>query len=149
MQALAFWLERRPLLGHDVFARGRPEMLGVSAAAGPALDVVEFLWASLALFDEAPTANTAPVYRPVRFYPYAVAEARARILARLAAMPAGVGLEALLPEPDDPAAPAPHAALRRRSGWASTLVASLELAKQGEVVLGQRSDFQTIHVART
>ena len=34
MQALAGWLERRPQLGHDVFARGRPEVFGVSVEAG-------------------------------------------------------------------------------------------------------------------
>jgi segregation and condensation protein A len=30
MQALAGWLERRPQPGHDVFARGRPELFGIS-----------------------------------------------------------------------------------------------------------------------
>ena len=38
-------------------------------------------------------------------------------------------------------------ALRQRSGWSSTLIASLELDKQGEVVLGQEEDFETIHIA--
>jgi hypothetical protein len=37
--------------------------------------------------------------------------------------------------------------LRLRSGWASTLIAGLELAKMGEVVLGQGGDFETIHVS--
>ena len=35
----------------------------------------------------------------------------------------------------------------RRSGWAATFMAGLELARQGEVVLGQGEDFETIHVA--
>ena len=55
MRALAGWLEQLPQLGHDVFARGRPpsraqspEIFGVSVEASQALDVVEFLWASLA-----------------------------------------------------------------------------------------------------
>ena len=52
MQALAGWLERRPQLGHDVFGRGQPELFGVSVEAGQAVDVVEFLWASLVLFDD-------------------------------------------------------------------------------------------------
>jgi segregation and condensation protein A len=43
MQALAGWLDRRPQLGHDVFARGRPEVFGVSVEAGSAIDVVAFL----------------------------------------------------------------------------------------------------------
>jgi hypothetical protein len=37
------WLERRPHLGRDVFARGRPELFGVSVEAGQVIDVLEFL----------------------------------------------------------------------------------------------------------
>jgi hypothetical protein len=63
-QALAGWLERRPQLGHDVFGRGQPEIFGVSVAAGQAVDVVEFLWASLALFDDdTAAADTATATR--------------------------------------------------------------------------------------
>jgi hypothetical protein len=81
MQALAGWLERRPQLGHDVFVRGRPEVLGVSVEAGQAIDVVEFLWASLALFDDGTAAaDTATVYQARPFELYQVAEARERIL---------------------------------------------------------------------
>ena len=36
--------------------------------------------------------------------------------------------------------------LRRRSDWSRTLIAGLELAKQGEVVLGQGEDFQPIYL---
>jgi hypothetical protein len=64
MQALAGWLERRPQLGRDVFARGRPEVFGVSVETTEVVDVVEFLWASLALFDDAPVPDTVNVYRP-------------------------------------------------------------------------------------
>ena len=38
------------------------------------------------------------------------------------------------------------ARVRRRSAWSSTLVASLELARQGKVVLEQVADLQPIHV---
>ena len=149
MQALAVWLERRPQLGHDVFARGQPEVLGVSIAAAPALDVIEFLWASLALFDDdAAEPDTATVYRPVPLDLYAVADARDRILRRLAETPDGATLDRLLPDPDAMAEPTPRSALRRRSAWSSTFVASLELARQGDVVLGQGGDFQSIHVTR-
>ena len=94
MQALAGWLERRPQLGHDVFARGRPEMFGVSVEAGPAIDVVEFLWASLALFDDdTAAADTATVYQARPFELYQVEEARDRILRRLTETPEGAPLE--------------------------------------------------------
>ena len=146
-QALAGWLERRPQLGRDGFVRGRAEVLGLSVDAAQAIDAVEFLWASLALFDDAEVADTAPVYRPLTFHLHTVAAARERILRRLAAAPDGVWLDRLLPDPEA-ASPSPHVRLRQRSALASTLVASLELTKQGAVVLGQAEAFQAIHVAR-
>jgi segregation and condensation protein A len=144
MQALAGWLERRPQLGRDRFARGRPEIFGVAAEAGQAIDVVEFLWASMALFDDADAPETETTYQP-RLFPelYAVAEARARILQRLAELPDGGPLAALLPETG-----LTGSDLRRRSAWSSTLAASLELAKQGDVLLAQEAGFQPIHVGR-
>jgi segregation and condensation protein A len=144
MQALAGWLERRPQLSRDVFARGQPEIFGVAVEAGQAIDVVEFLWASMALFDDAAAPETETVYEP-RLFPelYPVAAARARILQRLAELPDGGPLAALLPETG-----ATGSDLRRRSAWSSTLAAGLELAKQGDVVLAQDGGFQPIHVAR-
>jgi len=147
MQALAFRLEHRPQLGRDVFARGRPEVFGVSVEAGNAIDVVEFLWASMALFDDAAAPDTGSVYRPLHFDLYAVAEARNRILRLLGETPDGVPLERLLPDPEALSECAPRSAVRRRSAWSSTLIASLELARQGDVMLGQDADFQPIHVA--
>jgi segregation and condensation protein A len=122
-------------------------MFGVSVEAGPAIDVVEFLWASLALFDDEAPADTATVYRPAPLALHTVAQARARILRRLADKPEGVALDQLLPD-EVPDADEPSRRTRlRRSGWAATFVAGLELAKQGEVVLGQGEDFEPIHVA--
>jgi segregation and condensation protein A len=147
VQALAFWLEQRPQLGHDLFARGRPEMFGVSVEAGPAIDMTEFLWASLALFDDEAPPDTTMAYRPAPLRLHTVAEARARILRRLEEQPEGVALDQLLPdEALDVGEPSRRARLQR-SGLAATLVAGLELAKQGEVVLGQGGDFEPIHVA--
>jgi hypothetical protein len=85
------------------------------------------------------------IYQP-RLFPgfYAVAEARARILQRLAELPDGGSLAALLPETGG----ATRSELRRRSAWSSTLAASLESAKQGDVKLARDADFQPIHVAR-
>jgi segregation and condensation protein A len=148
IQVLAGWLERRPQLGHDVFGRGQPEIFGVSVAAGQAVDVVEFLWASLALFDDdtAP-AETATVYQARPFELYQVAEARERILRRLAEAPEGALLERFLPDPAGISESEAREKLRLRSAWSSTFIAGLELAKQGEVVLGQGEDFEAIHVA--
>ena len=147
VKALAGWLERRPQLGHDVFARGAPEIFGLSVEAGQAVDVIEFLWASLALFDAPDQPNTATVYRPRPFEPYPVAEARERILRRLAEIPEGAPLDRFLPDLPDIELGDGWTNMRLRSGWASTLMAGLELAKMGDVVLRQGADLEVIHVA--
>jgi segregation and condensation protein A len=146
-QALALWLERRPQLGRDVFPRGRPEIPGVAVDAAPAIDVIEFLWASMALFDDAPAAETAAVYRPPLLDLSTVAEARARILQRLSENPEGGPLDRFLPEMSEDAQSEACRKLRRRSAWSSTFVASLELAKQGEAALTQEEAFSAIHVS--
>jgi len=147
VQALAAWLGRRPQLGLEVFARGRPEPLGLLTETRHQVDVIEFLWASLALFDEdGAGAETASRYQPRQWDLHPVPEARDRILQLLAEAGEARALDALLP-----AAPVqgsvPETALRRRSGWTSIFVASLELAKQGEVMLEQDQAFGPIHVS--
>jgi segregation and condensation protein A len=154
IQALALWLEQRPQLGHDVFARGRPpsraqspELFGVSAEAGPAIDVVEFLWASLALFDDEEPPDTATLYRSAPLALHTVAQARERILRRLKEQPEGVALDQLLPDQSPDAGEPSRRVLLQRSGWAATFVAGLELARQGTVAMEQGDDFEPIHVA--
>lgn len=146
-QALADWLEHRSQLGRDVFARGQPELRGTAFEPAHQVDVIAFLWASLALFDDDPAADTAAVYRPLLPEVHDVAAARERILRLLAAAPDGAPLERLLPAPPDRAETEAQRMLRRRSAWASTLVAGLELARQGEVVLAQGEAFHTIQVS--
>jgi segregation and condensation protein A len=136
-QALTFWPEQRPQLGHDVFARSQPEMLGVSVEAGPAIDVTEFLWASLALFDDEAPSDTATAYRPAPLALHTVAQARERILRRLSEQPDGASLDELLPEDSPDTGDGTSRTLRRRSGWATTFVAGLELAKQGRWCWGR------------
>lgn len=146
VQALAAWLEQRPQLGHDVFARGRPEWVGTLDGTEHQIDVVEFLWASMALFDaDLPAAETAARYHPAWLDLHGVADARERVRRLIAGLPEGAALTQLLPLPTPGAAPS---ALKKRSAWASTFVASLELAKQGVVQLHQESGFAPIHVVR-
>jgi hypothetical protein len=47
-----------------VFARGQPELLGTVLEPAQQADVIEFLWPSLALFDDDAAPDTASVYRP-------------------------------------------------------------------------------------
>ena len=147
MQALARWLDGRPQRGRDVFARGLPEEFAAAIGAEPDVDVVGFLWASLALFDEAEDAvDTAEVYRPRNWY--SVLEARARILALLAQAPEGGRLEQFLPDVAEAAMTGEEIRSRVRRGlaWGCTFVASLELAKQGDLTLAQEGLFAPIHV---
>jgi segregation and condensation protein A len=160
MQTLARWLDDRLQLGRDVFARGHPEDFAAAFVAEPdrgsiehvrwgPVDVIEFLWASLALFDEVDEAvDTAGVYQPRRRHWYSVLEARARILALLAQAPEGGRLEQFLPDVAEAAMTGEEIRSRVRRGlaWGCTFVASLELAKQGDLSLAQEGLFAPIHV---
>ena len=166
VQALAGWLDARPRLGRDVFARGAPEIPEALRPGEPELDVVAFLWACVDLFDaDTPTPDTAERYTPAtRAELHSVSDAIARIRRRLADAPDGRTLDRLLPEAAPAAAatsahvigsttlsgeevPSPNATLRRRSAWSSTFVAGLELARRGEVALAQEAPFSAVRVA--
>src|SRR5271169_2765748 len=115
-QALARWLENRPQLGRDVFARGQPELFGSAVEVQHAVDVIEFLWASMARFDDGmEEPDTAPVYRPRRLDLHAVDDARERILRLLAETPDGAPMDHFVPAASGETVVAP--ALRRRSAW--------------------------------
>lgn len=150
MQALARWLEDRPQLGRDVFARGQPEDVAAAIGGAHPVDVVGFLWASLVLFDDADDAvDIASAYRPRPPALYSIPEACARILRLLAAAPEGGRFEQFLPEVPKAAAAGGDARTSdlRRSAWGSTFIASLELAKQGALTLAQEGLFTPIHVS--
>ncbi len=146
VRAAARWLDARPQLGRDVFARGQPELIGVGTATLHQVDVIEFLWAALALFDDdLPGPDTMASYRPLRLDLHAISDARDRIRRRMAGRQASRPLDQLLPDVPEPGAP-PESKLRGRSRWTSTFAAALELAKQGEVALEQENGFAPIFV---
>jgi len=132
VQALAAWLNQQPQLGCDVFARGQPEQLGLSAETEHQADVVALLGANLELFGDATDGtDMASVYRPHPLVLHFVWRP-VRILRLLEATPEGQSLDRQVAEPPPSTMPAPTL-LCRRSAWTSTLTASQELAKQGEV----------------
>jgi segregation and condensation protein A len=148
-QALARWLDRRPQLGQDVFARGQPEPLGTFLGAQHQVDVIEFLWAAMGLFgdgDEEPGARS--VYRPRWADLYKLGDACDRILRLLASAPDGAPLGRLLLDVPAEGAIVIPAELRRRGAWTSTFLASLHLTKEGEVVIVQEGAFAPIHVCK-
>jgi segregation and condensation protein A len=109
-QSPALWLEHRPQLGRDAFTHGRPEIFGHSVEAAQAVDVIEFLWASLALFDDDASPVTTTTYRPEPLRLHTMAKARDRILQRLNEQPDGAPLAQMLPDTPPDAAIAPRRA---------------------------------------
>jgi segregation and condensation protein A len=148
VRRLADWLERRPRLGRDVFARGaaeeEPESADLRGAASPpAADVTALLRACLAVLERPGRGGS---WRPAPVPLWRVPDALARLRRMLPALPeGGTPLERFLPEtgPDE----APGAALRRRAALASTLLAALELEREGSAALSQAAAFDRIAVA--
>jgi segregation and condensation protein A len=151
VRAATVWLGHQPILGQKVFARGATDRLGDYLEAEHEVDVIAFLWASLALFDDdADRLETVARYRPSWINLYPVPEARDRILRILGEGGDGQALEHFLPEllsVADRGEPR-EASLHLYSGWATTFSASLELAKQGDIALAQAGAFASVHVSR-
>jgi segregation and condensation protein A len=144
-QALAHWLDRRPQLGRDVFTRGQPELLGTSIDTRYEADVVEFLWACLAQFEDDTTGDgTDIVYRPRRPDLCSVLEARARMEQLLAEMLETASFACFLPRVPGRGSIPGDIPLWRRSAVASTLMAGLELAREGVLLLDQPEPFAVI-----
>ena len=152
MRAAAAWLGDQPILGERVFARGMPERTGLLLGTEHAVDVIAFLWASLALFeDDAAEPDTVARYHPSWADLYSVTEARDRILRILGEGGNGMELGRFLPELPvltDEDGTALDSALHRSSAWATTFSASLELAKEGDVTLAQAESFASVRVSR-
>ena len=148
MQSLAAWLSARPQLGQDVFARGAPEMLGALAETDHQLDVIEFLWATIELLDDGDDPGTEALFRPFTLDIHTVSEARERIFRRVVQAAELQDLQDLVPAASgfDPADA--KAVQRFKSGWTTTFTAALEMAKQGEVALAQKSLFEPIAVTK-
>ena len=140
VRAAAAWLQGRPQLGHDVFARPR----------GPDLRVASYM----ALMEACLTvlrgregeADVAALYRPPIPDLFRVPGALLRIRAKLAASVGAEPFEAFLPR-------MPRTNKNRelvaRSAVASTFMAALELARQAELALVQDGACQTIVVTPT
>jgi hypothetical protein len=110
--------------------------------------VVEFLWASLALFDDdTAVAGTATVYQARPFELYAVAEARERMLQRLAGAPEGGSLERFLPDRAIFSKREVWAKIRLRSAWSSSSLPVWNWPGRAMCCWGRGGDFAAIHVA--
>ena len=150
--AAADWLDRRPQLGREVFARGRPaagalapaRRAGEGAAPAPAVvgDITALLRACLVALR---VPEGAGFWQPARAGLWRVADAAAHIGQRLDAAldGGGVALGTSLPRI---APTAPERELRCRAAVASTLLAGLELARDGRLMLDQPVPWAAIQV---
>jgi segregation and condensation protein A len=138
MRAASAWLGARPQLRQDVFARGAAENLTALDRSGLVADLPALLRGYL---DAARRAASLRTYRPrqLALNFWTVQDAIRRLTATLGQMPAWTALEAFLPE---------HLSGREhKAAIASTLLASLELAKGGSVQIRQDGAFAPILLA--
>ena len=138
VRAGAVWLAARPLLGHDVFARGAPEDHTEIDRSRLALDLASLVRAYLLGMRRG--AGTRR-YRPRPLSLWSVKDALQRLAALLGSVPDWTSLDQFLP--DTLGGP-----LERRAALASTLLAGLELARSGGARLRQERDFGPILVRR-
>lgn len=134
IRRLADWLSKRPQLGQDVFARGAEEDMEVIDRSQIRVDMPSLLRGYLVALRRAHRADT---YRPKRQRLWSVQDALARLGMLVGQVPDWTELSRFLP--DTIATP-----LERRGAMASTLLASLEMARTGTARLRQESAFGPI-----
>lgn len=142
MTELARWLETRPRLGRDVFARGESENLIEIDRSGLALDMPQLMRAYMAAMRR--TARKR-IYAPRTIRFWTVQDALSRLTRLLGTTPPGWNsLDAFLPEQLPDQAVGEDAVRQRRAAVAGTLIAGLELAKSGRLELRQDETFGRI-----
>ena len=145
LRAAVAWLDARPQLGRDVFARGMPrgdEDGSPTDAPGRTADLTALLRACLVAL-AVPGGQEA--YRPAAPALWSIQDALVRVRRLLGERPGGAALACFLPR----IAPgAPDRDLRCCAAVASTLFAGLEMARAGEAELRQDEAFGDIHLFR-
>jgi segregation and condensation protein A len=138
IRTAAAWLAARPVLGQDVFARGMPEDHTEIDRSRLGVELGALVRAYLA----AIRRGTRPVpYRPRPLTLWKVQEALRRLQTLLGSVPDWATLTQFLPE---------HlgGVIERRAALTSTLLAGLEMARDGKVQLRQEEEFGPILVRR-
>lgn len=141
VRAAAAWLDARPHLGRDVFARPSLER---DARVASYMQLMEACLTLLEAEEMAAPSQAEQLYQPVARVLYRIPDALARMRAHLATLAEPPPLNAFLPRV---AAEAPDLELLARSAVSSTLVAALELARAEEAVLGNEDRFDTVMVS--
>ncbi len=136
MRAAAAWLSARPRVGIDVFARGAPEDHTATDRSQLQADLPSLLRGYV---DALRRGAARIAYQPRQLSFWTVQDAIKRLTASLGGMPGWERLEQFLPD---------HlSGQARRAALASTLVASLEMARSGALRLRQDSPYAPILLA--
>jgi segregation and condensation protein A len=138
IRTLAAWLSARPVLGQEVFARGAPESQHVYDRSRILIEAGPFVRAYLAAVRRG--TRSSP-YVPRALTLWTVQDALRRLADLLGTLPDWTTLEQFLPDHLDTPP-------ERRAALASTLLASLEMARGGAVRLRQQEAFGPILVQR-
>ncbi len=136
VRAAAAWMGKRPQLGWDVFQRGVPEEFTETDRSKLRLEMSGLLSAYLAARRRA---GAKQQYRPKPMLYHSVQNALERLARLVGSLPDWSSLEAFLPEGLQDGLP-------RRAALSATLVAGLEMAKDGRVMLRQDARFAPILV---
>ncbi len=136
VRAAAVWLGERPQAGWDVFYRGAPEDFVETDRSKLRLEMDALLSAYLAARRRA---GAKIRYRPRPMVFHSVQKALERLSRLVGALPDWSSLEAFLPDGLEDGLP-------RRAAMSATLVAGLEMAKDGRLSLRQEQKFGPILV---
>jgi segregation and condensation protein A len=133
VRAAAAWMSKRPQLGWDEFTRGIPEEFTEMDRSRLRVEMSGLLTAYLAARRRA---GGKLQYRPKPMVYFSVQNALERLARLVGSLPDWSSLEAFLPEGLE--------GLPRRAAISATLIAGLEMAKDGRVNLRQDQHFGPI-----
>jgi segregation and condensation protein A len=139
VRQLAEWLGQQPQLGQETFARGAPEDFTETDRSRFAMDVGSLMRALLSATRRASTPTT---YNPRPIPIWSVQQALERLTRMIGSAPGWTNLLRFLPETI-------MTPLERRGAYASSLLAGLELARDGQVELQQDAMFAPIMINPT
>jgi segregation and condensation protein A len=137
MREAAARLMARDRLGREVFARGAPEPVNVVKLREYTDTLYDLLTAYAT--QRLKKAVSGKVYRPVHMPVMLIEEARERIERMLGRIGSWNGLSNLLPADW-------QGGTRRRSALASTLLACLELTRDGRLEMRQLKPFEEVYI---
>jgi segregation and condensation protein A len=138
VRAAAAWMGQRPQLGWDIFARGAAEDFTETDRSKLRLEMSGLLSAYLGARRRA---GAAQKYRPAPVTYFTVQNALQRLARLLGSVPDWNTLESFLPENLGDGLP-------RRAAMSATLIAGLEMARGGEILLRQERAFGPILVRK-